>query len=141
MLFRWQTVCAFRFLQSSPKISWIKWIRSILNEIHFKKTKFKVKFKFMEFSKFVLKFKFIKNSWADSNSKFKFNPTLVGYLLRCHISFAGIFSRLTRKHKRIIFQFNKNFRAKKKIIALLFFDGKCLKPDIMIKLVQKASKS
>ena len=49
--------------------------------IDFKKTKFKFidfeksKFKFIDFAK--VEFKFIDNSWADSNSKFKFNPTLV----------------------------------------------------------------
>ena len=55
----------------------------IFKSIDFKKTKFKFKFidcektkfkfKFIDFAK--VKFKFINNSWADSNSKFKFDPT------------------------------------------------------------------
>ena len=50
--------------------------------IDFEKTKFKfidfekTKFKFIDFAKF----KFINSSWADSNSKVKFNPTLVTVL-------------------------------------------------------------
>ena len=51
--------------------------------IDFKKTKFKFidfekskfKFKFIDFAKVEFKFKFINNLRADSNSKFKFNPT------------------------------------------------------------------
>ena len=50
--------------------------------IDFEKTKFK--FKFIDFAKVEFKFQFIHNSWADSNSKFKFNPTLV---LTCFDSF------------------------------------------------------
>ena len=51
--------------------------------IDFKKPKFKFidfeksKFKFIDFAK--VEFKFINNLWADSNSKFKFNPTPTFY--------------------------------------------------------------
>ena len=51
--------------------------------IDLKKTKFKfidfekTKFKFIDFAKVEFKIKFMNNSWADSNSKFKFNLTLM----------------------------------------------------------------
>ena len=43
--------------------------------IDFEKTKFK--FKFIDFAKVEFEFKFVNISQADSNSKFKFNPTLL----------------------------------------------------------------
>ena len=58
--------CKFWF----DKIKFIECLIKTFKFIDFTKTKFK----FIDVAK--VEFKFINNSWADSNSKFKFNPTL-----------------------------------------------------------------
>ena len=71
-----------RFFHRMFKTFKLKFIDFAKTEFKFKcidfvKVKFKFNFELIDFAKDEFKFKFINNSWADSNPKFKFNPTQV----------------------------------------------------------------
>ena len=74
----------FKFIDcEKTEFKFIDFEKSKFKFIDFEKSKFK--FKFIDFEKSKFKFidfekvesKFINNSWTDSNSKFKFNATLL----------------------------------------------------------------